>query len=79
MAWQIIEETKKMEIPGCGRSLLCELCEICVSFLENLRYFLVAANGRATISVNSAVENQRKLRLKKSIVRFQASLAAASS
>ena len=45
---KIIEETKKMEIPGCGRRLLCE---ICVSFLENLRYFLVAANGRA---VNSA-------------------------
>ena len=48
---KIIEETKKMEILGCGRSLLCELC---VSFLENLRYLLVAANGR---SVDSAVRN----------------------
>jgi hypothetical protein len=44
---KIIEETKKMEVAGCGRSLLCELRELCVSFLENLRYSLVATNGRA--------------------------------
>jgi hypothetical protein len=53
--FKIIEETKKMEIPGCGRSLLCE---ICVSFLENLRCFLAAANGcSAFFAVHSSVRD----------------------
>jgi len=33
---KIIEETEKVGIRR--RSLLCELCELCVSFLEILRF-----------------------------------------